>query len=109
MALVDGDKLHHIKDPRFIHEYADQVLGIGFASANEPKVSLTFGRDLMDVEYETFREVHPGVFQTVAEGDGLSPKRIDFATFTMSLDAASRLRDLLTQMIEKAQIPYPGL
>ncbi|MCQ2048798.1 Uncharacterised protein [Stutzerimonas stutzeri] len=102
MAISDGMKLIHVKDERFINEYADQVIGFGFASTAEAKIALTFGRDLAEIKHEIFKEAAPGAFQTVMTDEGFEIKRVDFATFTMSLEAAVRLRDLLNQMIDNS-------
>ncbi|MEG4315381.1 hypothetical protein U8L64_10260 [Pseudomonas sp. FIP_A4] len=106
MAISDGMKLTHLQDERFINEYADQIIGFGFSATTEAKIALTFGRDLVQIKHEVFKEAAPGTFQTIMTEEGFEVTRIDFATFTMSLDAAVRLRDLLNQMIENAgQVP----
>ncbi|MBH3440502.1 hypothetical protein [Pseudomonas luteola] len=103
MIFKDGGKLTHIRAENFINEPIDQFVAVSYASGNEPKISITFGRDEMLVNHETFREISPNsnLFRTEVSDNDYMVKRIDLANLTISIETAKRLRDLLNEMIEK--------
>ena len=104
MSLItEGGKLIHVQAPNYVNEPVDQLVGLTYSSGAEHRFSMTFGRDQLHISGETLKEISPGVFQTQPLPEDYSLTRIDFATFTMNMDATIRFRDALTQMIEAAQ------
>jgi hypothetical protein len=101
--MIEGEKLPHIQAPNFISEYADQIVGIGFGTGSESKVSLNFGRERIDILNETLKEISPGEFQSVIDRSNFSVTRQDFATISMSIEAAKRLAEVLAQIISAPQ------
>lgn len=106
MAIIeDGTKLEHVKADNFINEHVDQFVGIAFASGNELKVAITFGRDLMDLAFETFTAMqgHENAFNTTVPPEAFTLSRLDVAQLSMPLETAKRLRDLLNSLIDAPQ------
>jgi len=114
MAIIEnGTKLEHVKSENFVNEHVDQFVGIAFASGNELKVAITFGRDLMDLAFETFNSMpgHENAFNTTVPPEAYTLSRLDVAQLSMPLETAKRLRDLLTKLIDVPQpsfIQQPG-
>lgn len=100
--MKDGEKLKHVKAAGFITEYADQIVGVCYGVGEAARVSLTFGRDQILIPHETFRESSPGLLTTQVESDDFNLERVDYANFMMDLDAATRLRDMLSKVIDGA-------
>nr|WP_315436034.1 hypothetical protein [uncultured Pseudomonas sp.] len=101
--IFAGDKLAHVKAPGFINEEADQSVGFVFGPPDEPRISLTFGRDKMTIVEEVYVEASKGLFRPQPHNDGFYLERVDFGTFTMRVEAAIRLRAMLTDLIDKAE------
>ena len=101
MAIKDGEKLLHIQAPNYVNEFVDQVVGLGMQAGDE-KFAITFGRDQLQVIHETYKVISETAYQTGLHEDGFTVSRLDFATLTMSVGTATRLRDMLSDMINNA-------
>lgn len=101
MAIQNGQKLLHIQAPNYVNEFVDQVVGLGMQAGDE-KFAITFGRDQLQVTHETYKVISENAYQTLLNEDGFTVNRLDFATLTMSIGTATRLRDMLTDMINNA-------
>ncbi|KDD65507.1 hypothetical protein V466_29170 [Pseudomonas mandelii PD30] len=97
--IKDGFRLDHHKAPNYISEYVDQFVSVGFGSGTEEKICVTFGRDIININHETLKEVSPGAFASTVSHDDYALNRIDYATFSMSFTAATRLRDMLNEVL----------
>lgn len=111
MDIREGGKLNHKRAEGFINEPVDQFVGVAFQSADQIKISVTFGRDEMVIDTETFRELAPGAgaFRSEAGPEDFTLTRLDFANLVMSLRTAERLRNMLTDILNNAEFVNPPL
>lgn len=100
---MESDKqLLHRRADRYVDEYVDRFSLTGMQSPAGLAISLTLGRDTVEVKYEKLSSDGAGGMNATIDSDCIQPYRLDVATFQMPIQAAKGLAEALTLLVENA-------
>ncbi|VVN78755.1 hypothetical protein [Pseudomonas fluorescens] len=90
--LESGTKIKHVKAANFINEMADSFNVAILQTASGSKISLTVGRDYLDIAQETLAPVTDGVgFSSQVLNSDVTLNRLTIANLSIPLEAAKAM------------------